>query len=263
MDGKRWRGDDSCPGLLDLIPNGGDWIEREDQKLQLRLGPPGGEGSSELSLGLPHRAASAKRGEDLLSLHLCLSLPPPCAPPSASSPSSSGHGIPPPPAAAPFVGWPPVRSFRRNLAPCSSTAGPPPQNQKQETRSKGMFVKINMDGIPIGRKIDLSTHDSYQKLSSAVDELFRDLLAVQRQDPASVMEGDAEEGRSIPGLLDRDGGYTLVYEDNEGDRMLVGDIPWDMFVSAVKRLRVLKSTNLSLRLRHFRRRTVEEFGHYD
>ncbi|CAA6660976.1 unnamed protein product [Spirodela intermedia] len=215
MDGKRWRVDDSCLGLLDLIPNGGDWIESEDQKLQLRLGPPGGEGSSELSLGLPHRAASAKRG-----FSQTLGIEP------------VGDGIAPPPAAAPFVGWPPVRSFRRNLAPCSSTAGPPPQNQKQETRSKGMFVKINMDGIPIGRKIDLSTHDSYQKLSSAVDELFRDLLA--------------EEGRSIPGLLDRDGGYTLVYEDNEGDRMLVGDIPWDMFVSAVKRLRVLKSTNLSL-----------------
>lgn len=23
-----------------------------------------------------------------------------------------------------------------------------------------------------------------------------------------------------------DGGHTLIYEDNEGDRMLVGDVPW-------------------------------------
>ena len=40
-----------------------------------------------------------------------------------------------------------------------------------------MFVKINMDGVPIGRKVDLSAYPSYEKLSSAVDELFRGLLA--------------------------------------------------------------------------------------
>lgn len=30
----------------------------------------------------------------------------------------------------------------------------------------------------------------------------------------------------IGGLLDGNREYTLVYEDNEGDRMLVGDVPW-------------------------------------
>lgn len=30
----------------------------------------------------------------------------------------------------------------------------------------------------------------------------------------------------ITGLLDGRGDYTLVYEDSEGDRMLVGDVPW-------------------------------------
>lgn len=42
---------------------------------------------------------------------------------------------------------------------------------------KGLFVKINMDGVPIGRKIDLGAYDGYQKLFFAVDELFRSLLA--------------------------------------------------------------------------------------
>lgn len=36
----------------------------------------------------------------------------------------------------------------------------------------------------------------------------------------------AEEEKAITGLLDGSGEYTLVYEDNEGDRMLVGDVPW-------------------------------------
>ena len=35
-----------------------------------------------------------------------------------------------------------------------------------------------------------------------------------------------EEEMAITGLLDGSGEYTLVYQDNEGDRMLVGDVPW-------------------------------------
>lgn len=85
------------------------------------------------------------------------------------------------------MGWPPIRSFRKNLA---STSSSKPASESQngvtdkvasqkpdETCNKGLFVKINMDGVPIGRKVDLKAYDSYDKLSSAVDELFRGLLA--------------------------------------------------------------------------------------
>lgn len=34
-----------------------------------------------------------------------------------------------------------------------------------------------MDGVPIGRKVDLKSFTDYDNLSSAVDELFRGLLA--------------------------------------------------------------------------------------
>lgn len=90
-----------------------------------------------------------------------------------------------------MVGWPPIRSFRKNLA---STSSSKPATESEnlvhnnkintitgikpvETCGKGLFVKINMDGVPIGRKVDLKAYDSYDKLSSAVDELFRGLLA--------------------------------------------------------------------------------------
>jgi len=86
------------------------------------------------------------------------------------------------------VGWPPIRSFRKNLA--SSSASKPPTESQPEQHSKvagkkpvdnyggkGLFVKINMDGVPIGRKVDLNAYDSYENLSSAVDVLFRGLLA--------------------------------------------------------------------------------------
>ncbi|XP_009606564.1 auxin-responsive protein IAA26-like [Nicotiana tomentosiformis] len=159
-------------------------------------------------------------------------------------------------APAPVVGWPPIRSFRKNIA-SSSSLKPVTEshnvvpnkivaNKKpMEICQKGLFVKINMDGIPIGRKVDLKAYDSYDKLSSAVDELFRGLLAAQ-SDPSGGGKEKKEEGeKAITGLLDGSGEYTLVYEDNEGDRMLVGDVPWHMFVSTVKRLRVLKSSDLS------------------
>jgi len=81
-----------------------------------------------------------------------------------------------------------VRAFRRNLA--SSSSKPPshePSSQRGsdptgagkavEAGKKGLFVKINMDGVPIGRKVDLRAHAGYDTLSAAVDHLFRGLLA--------------------------------------------------------------------------------------
>ncbi|XP_031487212.1 auxin-responsive protein IAA7-like isoform X2 [Nymphaea colorata] len=149
------------------------------------------------------------------------------------------------------VGWPPLRSFRKNFA--ASSSKPPPEKQSTadpingrntEVPKSGLFVKINMDGVPIGRKVDLNAYDSYGKLAVAVDELFRGLLAAQRN-LADGSHGGSKEEKPITGLLDGSGEYTLVYEDNEGDRMLVGDVPWRMFVSCVKRLRVMKSSDLS------------------
>ncbi|XVF74500.1 hypothetical protein PTKIN_Ptkin13bG0115300 [Pterospermum kingtungense] len=173
---------------------------------------------------------------------------------TAVPPSSSQKRTAP----GPVVGWPPIRSFRKNLASSSSSKqaleSTSPSvvlhkvvNEKAaaEPGGKGLFVKINMDGVPIGRKVDLKAYDSYEKLSSAVDQLFRGLLAAQRDSSAGGIVNKQEEEKAITGVLDGSGEYTLVYEDNEGDRMLVGDVPWHMFVSAVKRLRVLKSSEVS------------------
>ncbi|XP_073310556.1 auxin-responsive protein IAA16-like [Primulina huaijiensis] len=160
--------------------------------------------------------------------------------------------------ASPVVGWPPIRSFRKNLTngtsskPASEslntnlteTSG---QKPNEDLPKSSLFVKINMDGVPIGRKVDLKAYDSYEKLSIAVDELFTGLLAAQREACGVGIKYKDKGGNGTRGhLLDESGEYTLVYEDNEGDRMLVGDVPWHMFVSTVKRLRVLKSSQLPL-----------------
>ncbi|XP_047316988.1 auxin-responsive protein IAA18-like [Impatiens glandulifera] len=133
---------------------------------------------------------------------------------------------------APVVGWPPIRSSRKNLMKTD------PCDKVEKITKNGLFVKINMEGVAIGRKVDLKAYDSYEKLSSVVDELFRGLIAAQRDC------SDHGEEKSITGLLDGSGEYTLVYEDNEGERVLVGDVPWNMFVCSVRRLRVIKTSQI-------------------
>nr|KAJ0199975.1 hypothetical protein LSAT_V11C600303680 [Lactuca sativa] len=87
------------------------------------------------------------------------------------------------------VGWPPVRSSRKNIMTSSYSNKVSSVDEKVPIDRSGgkklssdnetsLYVKINMDGVVIGRKVDLKAYDNYQSLSSAVDELFRGHLAV-------------------------------------------------------------------------------------
>nr|QSD98577.1 IAA26 [Galium aparine] len=289
---------ESCPKLLDLIPKREIMEEvSEEKKLELRLGPPGGgDYNNTITSGTKRGFTDCVNGDKQAQKHLssfcddrvfaapwknpCSSSQQAKAVDSSSStflklqsnsqclskesPEKHSTAVPAQkrttPALAPVVGWPPIRSFRKNLASSSNSlktnsgsqnlASTPNKtfgetNVAEKSCPKGLFVKINMDGVPIGRKVDLKTYDSYDKLSTAVDELFRGLLAAQGETSVGVIQTKGEEEKVISGLLDGSGEYTLVYEDNEGDRMLVGDVPWHMFVSTVKRLRVLKSSEIS------------------
>ncbi|KAI4377847.1 hypothetical protein MLD38_015416 [Melastoma candidum] len=141
------------------------------------------------------------------------------------------------------VGWPPVASFRKNVACGRSQRRQPSEPEgssfKEEigegpgNGSDYAFVKVYMDGYPIGRKIDLRAYDGYEKLSFAMNDLFKGLLADDDDSDRAPFDG--------PDLCASKGEHTLVYEDNEGDQILVGDVPWNMFVSSARKLRVLKS----------------------
>ncbi|KMZ56171.1 Auxin-responsive protein IAA31 [Zostera marina] len=69
-----------------------------------------------------------------------------------------------------FVGWPPVRTFRKNkfqcrpkITKCTVTVG------DTCTSSPGLFVKVGMDGVPYLRKIDLKVYTGYKELRQALD----------------------------------------------------------------------------------------------
>ena len=62
------------------------------------------------------------------------------------------------------VGWPPVRSYRKN---CFQQA------KKMEAETAGMYVKVSMDGAPYLRKIDLKVYQGYPELLKALEDMFK------------------------------------------------------------------------------------------
>lgn len=68
---------------------------------------------------------------------------------------------------AQVVGWPPVRSYRKNMMAQKNTS------EEGEKGSGGAaFVKVCMDGAPYLRKVDLKMYKSYQELSDALAKMF-------------------------------------------------------------------------------------------
>ncbi|XVF66393.1 hypothetical protein PTKIN_Ptkin10aG0032300 [Pterospermum kingtungense] len=156
------------------------------------------------------------------------------------------------------VGWPPIRAYRMNSlvnqakAPRAEEDKGIGEKDKPKDASKKKlyngnpissgvnekghlgFVKVNMDGIPIGRKVDLNAHSCYESLAQALEDMFL-------RSPNSV--GAEKENVTKPTrLLDGLSEFVLTYEDKEGDWMLVGDVPWRMFLCSVRRLRIMRTS---------------------
>ncbi|GMH03657.1 hypothetical protein Nepgr_005496 [Nepenthes gracilis] len=115
------------------------------------------------------------------------------------------------------VGWPPVCSYRRK-----KTIG---RGNDQAFRA---YVKVSMDGVPFLRKIDIGSRDGYPALLAAFEELFGCFGIGE-----ALEDADSSE-------------YVPIYEDKDGDWMLVGDVPWKIFVESCKRLRIMKRPDTKL-----------------
>ncbi|KAF7806988.1 auxin-induced protein 22B-like [Senna tora] len=118
-----------------------------------------------------------------------------------------------PPSKAKIVGWPPIRNYRKNSL------------QQNEGESGGIYVKVSMDGAPYLRKIDLRVYNEYPELLKALEHMFK--LTIGQYNEREGYKGSD---------------FAPTYEDKDGDWMLVGDVPWDMFVTSCKRLRIMKGS---------------------
>ncbi|KAF3673222.1 Auxin-responsive protein IAA27 [Capsicum annuum] len=133
------------------------------------------------------------------------------------------------------VGWPPVRSFRKNTLATKKN-----EAEGKTGSSNCLYVKVSMDGAPYLRKVDIKTYSNYADLSSALEKMFSCFSIGQ-----CASDGlPGQEELSETHLMDLLNGseYVLTYEDKDGDWMLVGDVPWEMFTDSCKRLRIMKSS---------------------
>lgn len=134
---------------------------------------------------------------------------------SSVSDDGKSHRETAPAPKAQVVGWPPVRSYRKSCF----------QPKKTEAEEGRTYLKVSMDGAPYLRKIDLKVYKGYPELLKALEEMFK----------FSVGQYSEREGYN-------GSEYAPTYEDKDGDWMLVGDVPWNMFISSCKRLRIMKGS---------------------
>ncbi|XP_027367408.1 auxin-responsive protein IAA14-like [Abrus precatorius] len=221
------------------------------EETELRLGLPGASANDHAELTL--KSGAAKRGfSETASVDLQLNLSSNNDLPSSSvSPSTiptekpkekTTAASPPrvndptkPPAKAQVVGWPPVRSFRKNIVNVQRSNN---DEAEKSGAGGGAFVKVSMDGAPFLRKVDLKMYKSYHELSDALAKMFSSFTIGKcgSQGTKDFMN----ETKLIDLLNGSD--YVPTYEDKDGDWMLVGDVPWEMFVESCKRLRIMKGS---------------------
>nr|AVQ94623.1 Aux/IAA8a [Carya cathayensis] len=139
---------------------------------------------------------------------------------------------------AQVVGWPPIRSFRKN-----SLASTSKNNEEVDAKSVpgAMFIKVSMDGAPYLRKVDLKNYSAYKELSSALEKMFSCFTIGQYGSHGALGREVLSESK-LKDLL-HGSEYVLAYEDKDGDWMLMGDVPWEMFIDTCKRLRIMKGSD--------------------
>ncbi|KAI3737464.1 hypothetical protein L2E82_27468 [Cichorium intybus] len=102
----------------------------------------------------------------------------------------------------------------------NTVASPGKEREKQFQSSQPLKVgvstrsctKVHKQGIALGRSLDLTKFNNYDELIAELDELF---------------EFNGE-------LKTRNKNWLVVYTDDEGDMMLVGDDPWQEFCGMFK-----------------------------
>ncbi|OAY44244.1 auxin-responsive protein IAA16 [Manihot esculenta] len=215
------------------------------EETELRLGLPGPANEVEIA-----KISNGKRGfsETLVDLKLNLSTKESTLKDvgeekmkeKATALSSSADPAKPP-SKAQVVGWPPIRSFRKNVMSVqknSSDEGDKSAAVGSTSSSSAAFVKVSMDGAPYLRKVDLKLYKSYQELSDALGKMFSSFTIGNCG--SQGMKDFMNESKLIDLLNGSE--YVPTYEDKDGDWMLVGDVPWEMFVDSCKRLRIMKGS---------------------
>ncbi|CAL9776997.1 unnamed protein product [Musa acuminata subsp. burmannicoides] len=96
-----------------------------------------------------------------------------------------------------------------------------------------MFVKVHKQGCAIARKINLKAHDNYESLRRALEEMCRNFLSNPYHPYIQSEEAQNEEVDT--------GDFVILYENHQGNRMLITDAAWEVFINTARRLYIVKN----------------------
>ncbi|KAK6944948.1 AUX/IAA domain [Dillenia turbinata] len=130
---------------------------------------------------------------------------------------ASSHGVAPA-AKAQVIGWPPIRSFRKNTMATNAV------KKDDDLGFVCLYVKVSMDGAPYLRKVDINTYSSYLELSSALEKMFSCFTIGQFGSHGNLGRDVLSESR----LMDLLHGSEYVLT---------------MFTDSCRRLRIMKSSD--------------------
>ncbi|KAF8033392.1 hypothetical protein BT93_D2104 [Corymbia citriodora subsp. variegata] len=82
-------------------------------------------------------------------------------------------------------------------------------------------TKVQMQGVAVGRAVDLTMFEEYDQLIDGLEEMFE-----------------------IKGELRPRNKWEIVFTDDEGDMMLVGDDPWPEFCNMARRIFIWSSQDV-------------------
>ncbi|KAL2939463.1 Auxin response factor 1 [Bienertia sinuspersici] len=94
-----------------------------------------------------------------------------------------------------------------------------PDKTLSQSKQNRTCTKVHMQGVAVGRAVDLTRFDCYEDLLKKLEQLFD-------------IKGE---------LCCSSGKWQVVYTDNEDDMMMVGDDPWQEFCSMVRKIFIYTS----------------------
>ncbi|KAD5316825.1 hypothetical protein E3N88_16771 [Mikania micrantha] len=97
----------------------------------------------------------------------------------------------------------------------------PKEIQSRQNSSTRSRTKVQMRGVAVGRAVDLTVLKGYDELINELEEMF-----------------------DIKGKLHPRHEFEIVFTDDEGDTMLMGDDPWEEFCNMVKRITICSSQDV-------------------
>ncbi|XP_021624674.1 auxin response factor 1 isoform X1 [Manihot esculenta] len=98
----------------------------------------------------------------------------------------------------------------------------PPSPQEIEGKQIRKHVKVKMQGVAVGRSVDLTQMDCHEDLLRELEKMF---------DIEGKLRGSTKK-------------WEVIYTDEEGDMMLFGDYPWPEFCSMVREIFICASDEI-------------------